>query len=96
METRSNAQLFFGRCVLATFGGWVLGFVAIVLLVGVGNLVHIGGDEWTLGVGMGWSIGCTQWWVARRGFVPSSEWMGASVVGMGTPFVPSEIPCEIA
>src|SRR5512134_2508586 len=75
METRSNAQRFFGRWALATFGGWVLGFVVIVLLAGIGDLVHIGGDQWAVGVGMGWSIGCAQWWVARKWFGPSSKWM---------------------
>jgi hypothetical protein len=91
METRSNAQRFFGRWVFATFGGWLLGVVVIVLLSGIGELVHLGGDQWAVGVGMGWSIGCAQWWVARKWFGTSSEWMWASVVGMGTPFVLSDL-----
>jgi hypothetical protein len=91
METRSNAQRFFGRWVLATFGGWLLGVVVSVLLDGIGELVHLGGDQWALGIGMGWSIGCAQWWVARKWFGTSSEWMWASVVGMGTPFVLSDL-----
>jgi len=91
MKTRSNAQRFFGRWVLATFGGWLLGVVVIVLLAGIGELVHLGGNQCAVGIGMGWSIGCVQWRIARKWFGSSSEWMWASVVGMGTPFVLSDL-----
>lgn len=90
METRSNAQRFFGPWVLATFCGWLLGVVVIVLLAGIGELVHVG-DQFSLGIGMGWSIGYAQWRGGRKWFGPSSEWMWASVVGMGTPFVLSDL-----
>jgi hypothetical protein len=91
METRSNAQRFFGRWVLATFGGWLLGFVVIELLAGIGEMVHLGGNQCAVGIGMGWSIGCVQWRIARKWFGSSSEWMWSSVVGMGTPFVLSDL-----
>jgi hypothetical protein len=90
METRSTAPSFFGRWVLATFGGWVLGVIVIVLLEAIGEVVHAG-NQFALGIGMGSSIGYAQWRGARKWFAPSSEWMWASVVGMGAPFVLSDL-----
>jgi hypothetical protein len=83
-------QGFFSRWVLTTFGGWVLGVVAIVLLSELGELVGVG-DYFGLGIGMGWAVGYSQWRVARRWFGATSQWMWATVAGLGMPFVLSDI-----
>lgn len=44
-----------------------------------------------VGIGMGWSVGFAQWRVARHWFGASTQWMWASAVGMGTPFVLSDV-----
>ena len=90
VETHSIAQRFFGRWVLATFGGWVLGVVVVVLLAGIGELVGVG-NQFAVGIGMGWSVGYTQWRIARKWFGATTQWMWASTVGMGTPFVLSDV-----
>lgn len=87
---RSGALRSFSRWVLATFGGWLLGVVVILLLAGIGEVVGVG-DQFSLGIGMGWSVGYAQWRVARKWFGASSQWMWASVGGMGTPFVLSDL-----
>jgi hypothetical protein len=88
--TPSRARPGFGRWVLATVGGWLLGIVAIVLLAGLGDLVDLG-DQFSVGIGMGSGVGYTQWRVARKWFGATTQWVWASVVGMGTPFLLSDV-----
>lgn len=90
VETHSIPQRFFSRWALATFGGWVLGVVVVVLLAGIGELVGVG-DQFAAGVGMGWSVGFAQWRIARKWFGATTQWMWASTVGIGTPFVLSDV-----
>ena len=87
---RSSALRFFSRWVLATFGGWLLGVVVILLLAAIGEVVGVG-DQSPVGIGMGWSVGYAQWRVARKWFGATSQWMWASVSGMGTAFVLSDL-----
>ena len=89
-ESRSGAQRFFSRWVLATFGGWLLGVVVILLLADIGEIAGIG-QQFSVGIGMGWSIGYAQWRIARKWFGATSDWMWASLVGMGTPFVLADV-----
>ncbi len=45
----------------------------------------------SLSIGMGLSVGFMQWWTARSSFRPTSQWIWASAIGMGTPFVFSDV-----
>lgn len=90
MEIQSAPQHFFRRWILATFGGWILGVVVIILLAEALESVHIG-EQSPVGIGMGLSIGFTQWRVARKWFSTNSQWMWATLVGMGTPFLLSDV-----
>jgi len=76
--------------VLATFGGWLLGIVAVILLAEISGLIHLG-DQFAVGIGMGSGVGFVQWRVARKWFGASSGWMWASVVALGTPFVLTDV-----
>lgn len=83
---RSSALRFFSRWVLATFGGWLLGVVVIVLLAAITEAVGLGNQS-PVGIGMGLTVGYAQWRVARKWFGATSQWMWASASGMGTAFV---------
>lgn len=87
---RSSAPRFFNRWVLATFGGWLLGVVVILLLAAIGERVRVG-DQSPVGIGMGLGVGYAQWRVARKWFGATSQWMWATVSGMGTAFVLSDL-----
>jgi len=89
-ETLSTPQSFFRRWLLATFGGWILGVVIIILLAEALESLHIG-EQFPIGIGMGLSVGFTQWRVARKWFGASSQWMWATLVGMGIPFLLSDV-----
>jgi hypothetical protein len=86
VDMHSVTQRFFGRWVLATFGGWVLGVVLVLLLAAIGEGAHVG-NQFAVGIGMGLGVGYAQWRVARKWFGATTQWIWASAVGMGTPFV---------
>lgn len=87
---RSSTQRFFGQWVLATFGGWLLGVVVALLLAAIADRLGVG-DQSSIGIGMGWSVGYAQWRIARNWIGATSQWMWASVSGMGTAFVLSDL-----
>jgi len=75
-----------GRWLRFTFFGWLLGFVLIVLLVLVWDL--LGGDaQFMVGVGMGAGVGYLQGRAARSWHDSPWRWCMTSVVGMGSLFV---------
>lgn len=89
-ETQSTPQSFFRRWLLATFGGWMLGVVIIILLAEALESVHLG-EQFPIGIGMGLGIGFGQWRVARKWFAANSQWMWATLVGIGIPFLLSDV-----
>jgi len=92
MATASQivGQHFFKRWVLATFGGWLLGVVVTILLAAISEGVHLG-NQFAVGIGMGWGVGFAQWRIARKWFGATSLWMWATVVAMGMPFVLTDV-----
>jgi hypothetical protein len=89
-ESRLDGQHLHRRWVLATFGGWLLGIVAVILLGGISEGIHFG-DQFPVGIGMGWGVGFAQWRVARKWFGVTSAWMWVSAAALGMPFVLSDI-----
>jgi hypothetical protein len=89
-EMQSPVHPFFQRWLFATFVGWILGIVVLILLDEGAEQIGIG-NQFPVGVGMGLSIGYVQWRVGRKWFGATSEWMFASLVGMGMPFVLSDV-----
>jgi hypothetical protein len=89
-ELQSPVHAFVRRWVVATIGGWILGVLAMIVLDKGAQQIGVGG-HFPVGVGMGLSIGCVQWRVGRKWFNATSEWMFASLVGMGMPFVVSDV-----
>jgi hypothetical protein len=72
--------------MFVTFTGWLLGVAVVLVLAALGDLVHFGGES-VVGIGMGLSVGCAQWLSGRKLFGATTEWMWASAVGLGAPFV---------
>ncbi len=77
---------FLARWVFASFSGWIYGFIAIALLSALADVLRFGGAVY-IGLGMGWSIGFTQWRVARKWLRASTQWMWASTVGLAICFL---------
>lgn len=83
---RRQARLLFTRWMRATFGGWLLGFVIVVLLALATDVIG-GGAQFIVGVGMGGGVGYLQSRVLRERLQRPQRWLWASVAGMGVPFV---------
>jgi len=72
--------------IRATTLGWLLGFVFVVVLAIVWDM--IGGEaQFMVGVGMGAGVGYLQGRVARTWTGRIRPWLWASIIGMGLPFV---------
>jgi hypothetical protein len=84
-EPRSRRPVPFGRWILATSLGWVLG-IPVILLVSAGAEAVGLPAQFAIGLGMGATVGFLQWRQARRSFGASSAWFWASAVGMTCPF----------
>ena len=89
-ESQSIGQRYLIQWVLATFGGWLLGIVAVLLLSELSDAVHMG-NQFAVGLGMGLSVGFAQWRIARKWFSATSEWMWYSAVAMALPFILTDV-----
>lgn len=75
----------FSRWVRATFVGWWLGFILVVVGAVLADVLG-GGVQFIVGVGMGAGVGYAQGRVARDWLGAVKSWMAASIIGMGAPF----------
>ncbi|RMG26798.1 MAG: hypothetical protein D6724_01060, partial [Armatimonadetes bacterium] len=84
---------FFTRWVRATFAGWLLGFVFVVLAAVGGDLIGIGDREsqFIVGIAMGAGVGYAQGRVMRQWLGATWRWAWASAIGMGVPFGVSDL-----
>ncbi len=64
--------------------------LAGILLAGMSEGMHVG-NQFPVGLAMGWGVGFAQWRVGRKWFGVTSVWMWASTAAMGLPFVLSDI-----
>ena len=77
--------------VRATWFGWLLGIPIIIAFALVGEAVHIGGAQVLVGAGMGTGIGLMQGRVIRRILHKSALWTCSGIVGLGAPFLLTDI-----
>lgn len=74
-----------------TWLGWLLGIPIIIVLALIGEAVHIGGAQVLVGAGMGTGIGLMQARVIRKILHKSAPWILSCVVGLGAPFLLTDI-----
>ncbi len=87
MKNGSAKQFTVARWTKATFWGWLIGVVFILMLSSFLGSIGIEDMQFYLGVGMGAGVGLTQWWVLKK-YVPiTTNWIWLSVIGMSIPFV---------
>jgi hypothetical protein len=79
------------RWVRATWFGWLLGIPVIIVLALVGEAVGIGGAQVLVGAGMGAGIGLMQSRVIRNVLPKSGAWICSCIVGLGAPFLVTDI-----
>jgi hypothetical protein len=82
---------FFTRWVRATFIGYLLGFVFILLGGIVGDLLGLPGSDFILGIGIGLGVGYAQGRTASQLFGAARQWMWATVIGLGGLFLVEDI-----
>jgi len=91
-EAGESTSRLFARWVVATSWGWLLGFVFLMVgAIAADVLMGLERAQFFLGLGMGTGIGYAQVRVTRPFLRISSAWGWASVVGMGAPFVVSDV-----
>jgi len=91
-DVRKDAPRLFGRWVFATSWGWLLGFVFMMIGgIAADLLLSAERSQFFLGLGMGAGIGYAQVRVTARFLGITNSWAWASVIGMGAPFVASDI-----
>lgn len=91
-DVAKDTPRLFGRWLFATSWGWLLGF-AFIMIGGIAADLLMGAEraQFFLGLGMGAGIGYAQVRVTARFLGITNLWGWASVVGMGAPFVVSDI-----
>jgi hypothetical protein len=89
-ESRDPREQFTARWVRACATGWIGGLALVLLLAVLWDLVG-GVAQFMVGVGMGAGVGWSQSRVLRHWLIKPGSWVLASTVGMGAPFVLSDI-----
>jgi hypothetical protein len=82
---------FFRRWTVATSAGWLLGFVFTLAGAILADIAGVEDAQFFVGIGMGTGIGYGQLRWAGPRFGATNRWVAASAVGMGTPFVASDV-----
>ena len=77
--------------IRATWLGWLLGIPIIIALALLGEAIHIGGAQFLVGAGMGTGVGLMQGRVIRRILHKSALWICSCIVGLGAPFLLTDL-----
>ena len=85
-KARQPDRTLFHSWIRATTLGWLIGFVLVVALAMVWDVLG-GGAQFMVGVGMGAGVGYMQARVTSTWTGRIQPWLWASIVGMGVPFV---------
>lgn len=79
-------QLTIGRWTLATFLGWLLGVIVILVFSSLLDAAGIEHLQFYVGLGMGAGVGFSQWLFLRKRFLITQKWFWFSATGMDLPF----------
>jgi hypothetical protein len=80
-------EISVSKWVIATFYGWFLGIILILILSGFLDSIGIEKFQFYIGVGMGGGVGLMQWTVLRKVSPIKLQWLWASLLGLGIPFL---------
>jgi hypothetical protein len=86
-DAASAERQFLRRWTLATFVGWLLGFVFTMGAAIVADIMGVEDVQFFVALGMGTGVGYGQLRVVRPRLGAGSGWVGASALGMAAPFV---------
>ncbi len=87
MDTIPDKQFTVIRWTKATFWGWLLGVVFILMISSFLDSIGIEGMQFYLGVGMGAGVGFAQWLSLKKYIQLNTNWIWFSILGMGVPFI---------
>jgi len=76
-----------GRWVYLTFLGWALGFLLMLLLIGVFGMIGLGETQVPIGLGMGAGVGLLQGRLIRERLGTGRSWLYACAAGLTAPFL---------
>lgn len=79
------------KWIKATFIGWFLGIILILVLSSLFDAIGIEGFQFFLGIGMGAGVGFMQGRLLRTSGFVNTSWLWTSVAGMGLPFIISDL-----
>lgn len=79
------------RWVRVTWLGWILGFVFIIVLASAGEALGLGGNQVLVGLGMGAGVGLLQGRALRPLLHRSGPWILVCLVGLGLPFLATDL-----
>ncbi|MGH7554557.1 MAG: hypothetical protein ACREMQ_16245 [Longimicrobiales bacterium] len=86
-QTGNVDARFARRWVRATFAGWALGFVLMLVMIGVSGVVGLGDRQFPIGLGMGAGVGFLQGRLIAQQVRGRRAWLIASSIGMAAPFL---------
>lgn len=75
----------------ATFLGWFLGIVMILVVASTFDFIGLDGFQFSIGVGMGGGVGFLQWRALKKAIDMNINWIWASLLGLGFPFLINDI-----
>jgi hypothetical protein len=85
-----NLHLF-NSWLLCTVAGWLVGLSLVIVAAVLGDLLGPGGFRFMVGLGMGAGVGLMQERIVRYWFGPARPWLWSSVIGIGAPFMLSDL-----
>lgn len=87
MENLKGSELNIRNWTKSTFWGWLLGVVLIIVISSFLDSIGIEHMQFYVGVGMGAGVGLSQWLLLKKQIDVNANWIVASVIGLGLPFL---------
>jgi hypothetical protein len=81
----------FASWIRATWLGWLIGIPFIIVFALAGEAVGIGGAQVLVGAGMGTGVGLMQGRIIRSIVGKSALWIWSCILGLGAPFLMTDI-----
>jgi hypothetical protein len=79
------------KWIKTTFFGWFLGIILILVLSSLFDAIGIEGFQFFLGIGIGAGVGFMQGRLLRTTAFVNKPWLWTSIIGMGLPFMISDL-----